>query len=59
MQVEMISSTLEASFESELNRILTELTEEGKEVIDIKYQTAALLSNDIPRINHSALIFYK
>lgn len=59
MQVVMISNTLEASFESELNKLLTELTEEGKEVINIKYQTAAFVSNEVPRVNHSALVFYK
>lgn len=59
MEVKVISSSSQNGFEQKLNEFLSELAEQEKEVIDIKYQTQAYTRNSSTQLNHSALVIYK
>lgn len=58
METKLISSSNGRAFEEKLNEFLSELTEQKKEVIDIKYQTQAYTFNSGTQLNHSALVVY-
>lgn len=59
MEAKLISSSNGRVFEEKLNEFLSELAEQNKEVIDIKYQTEAHSLNSRMQLTHSALVIYK
>ena len=59
MEVKLISNSNEGNFEEQLRECLSDLVEQHKEVIDIKYQTESYVHNNRSRIEHSALVIYK
>lgn len=59
MKVKVISSSSQNGFEQKLNEFLSELAQQEKEIIDIKYQTVLDERSGASWINHSALVLYK
>jgi len=59
MEVQLISTSNKQKFKTELNEVLSELKQQEKEIIDIKYQTTLDERSGASWINHSALVVYK
>lgn len=58
MEIYLVNDSNADSFEKKLNKALSELHSQEKEIVDIKYSTAQIPQNAMD-VFYSALILYK